>query len=42
VSPADGQVQSKTKVGAGVSLSPIVANNMLYILDDSGRITAFR
>jgi outer membrane protein assembly factor BamB len=25
-----------------VSLAPIVANNTLYILDDSGRISAFR
>jgi hypothetical protein len=25
-----------------VSLAPIVANNILYILDDSGRISAFR
>ena len=25
-----------------VSLPPIVANNTLYVLDDSGTITAFR
>lgn len=42
VSPADGSVQSTTTLGRGVSLSPVVANNMLYILDDDGRLTAFR
>ena len=31
-----------TSLGAGVSLPPVVANNTLYILDDSGRITAWR
>ena len=25
-----------------VSVAPIVANNMLYVLDDSGKVTAFR
>ena len=25
-----------------VSLAPVVANNMLYVLDDKGRISAFR
>ncbi len=42
VSPADGRVQSTTRLGNGVSLPLIVANNMLYVLDDSGRITAWR
>lgn len=42
VNPADGAVQSRTTIGRGVSLSPVVANNMLYILDDDGRLTAFR
>lgn len=31
-----------TKLGKPVSLAPIVANKTLYILDDSGRITAWR
>lgn len=31
-----------TTLSAGVSLPPVVANNTLYILDDSGRITAWR
>lgn len=39
---ADGAVTPFTKVGASVSLAPVVAGEMLYILDDSGRITAFR
>jgi outer membrane protein assembly factor BamB len=40
--PATGNFQSQTKVGAGVSLSPVVANSTLYIYDDSGRLSAFR
>jgi outer membrane protein assembly factor BamB len=39
---ADGAVQSRIKSGAGITLPPIVANNMLYVLDDSGKITAWR
>ncbi|RIV85233.1 pyrrolo-quinoline quinone [Aurantiacibacter xanthus] len=31
-----------TELKEGVSLPPVVANQTLYILDDSGRITAFR
>ncbi len=42
ISPTTGQVQTTTKVGSGISLSPIVAGNMLYVLDDSGRITAWQ
>ena len=42
VSPADGTIQSTTKLNRGVSLSPVVANNSLYILDDAGRLTAYR
>ena len=29
-------------IKAPVSVAPVVANNTLYILDDSGRLTAFR
>jgi len=25
-----------------VTLAPVVANNMLYVLDDKGRLTAYR
>jgi outer membrane protein assembly factor BamB len=42
VSPADGKVAGTQKVGAPVFLSPVVAGSTLYILDNSGRISAFR
>jgi outer membrane protein assembly factor BamB len=42
VDPKDGKIQSTTKAGGSVSLPPIVANNMLYTITDSGRITAWR
>ncbi|MDF8332556.1 outer membrane protein assembly factor BamB family protein [Novosphingobium cyanobacteriorum] len=41
-SVTDGTVTTFAKVGAPVSLAPVVANQTLYVLDDSGRITAFR
>ncbi len=37
-----GEVADYTDLDEGVSLPPVVANNTLYILDDSGRISAFR
>jgi outer membrane protein assembly factor BamB len=40
--PATGAIQGQTAVGVPVSLDPIVANSMLYVLDDRGRLTAFR
>lgn len=42
VSPADGKLVSTAELGQPVSLSPVVANSVLYILDDSGRLSAFR
>ena len=42
VNPQDGTATQYTDLKASVSLGPVVANNMLYVLDDSGRITAFR
>ena len=42
VDPATGAVQSQTTIKAPVNLSPIVANQTLYILDDEGRLRAFR
>ena len=42
IDPVTGSFQSQSNVGAGISLSPVVANNMLYIYDDSGRLTAYR
>jgi outer membrane protein assembly factor BamB len=42
VNPDNGSFQSQTNVGSGVSLQPVVAGSTLYILDDRGRLTAFR
>ncbi|MBA4761201.1 PQQ-like beta-propeller repeat protein [Sphingomonas sp.] len=41
-SPSDGSVGSTIEVGNKLSLTPIVANNMLYVLSDKGEITAYR
>ena len=38
----DGTVQDFTKLGSGVSLAPVVAKGTLYILDDGGKVSAFR
>ena len=42
ISPDEGAATAVFDVKNDVSLAPIVANNTLYILDDSGRISAFR
>jgi outer membrane protein assembly factor BamB len=42
VDPATGAIQGQTSVGAPISLPPIVANSTLYVLDDRGRLNAFR
>ena len=42
VSPTDGTVLATTETRTPFSLPPVVANNMLYVLDDSGRLTAWR
>ncbi|RYY29291.1 MAG: pyrrolo-quinoline quinone [Sphingomonadales bacterium] len=42
VSPTDGSVISTTEVKGAVTLQPVVANNMLYILDDKGVLSAYR
>lgn len=42
VSLGEGSASLYTDIGAAVSLAPVVANNTLYILDDNGRIHAFR
>jgi len=42
VDPANGSFQSQTNVRSSVSLSPVVANQTLYILDDEGRLHAWR
>lgn len=42
ISTGEGSASLFTDLDEEVSLAPIVANNTLYILDDSGRISAFR
>ena len=42
VDPTDGKLQSVTHAGGAVFLPPVVANNTLYILDNAGRLTAWR
>lgn len=42
VDPADGKVKEIRDMKGSMSLSPVVANNMLYILDDDGRLAAYR
>jgi outer membrane protein assembly factor BamB len=42
VSPANGTVEATTRYGRPLSLAPVVANNTLYLLDDQGRLTAWR
>ena len=42
VDVATGTATPFTELSAGVSLPPVVAGGTMYILDDSGRITAWR
>ena len=42
ISTAEGAATLMTDLKSPISVAPVVANNMLYVLDDSGRITAFR
>ena len=41
-SPVDGSVQTTVEHRAPISLPPIVSNNTLIVLDDEGRLTAWR
>ncbi|MEZ5742925.1 MAG: PQQ-binding-like beta-propeller repeat protein [Sphingomonadaceae bacterium] len=40
--PLSGNLTQFAKLGDPVSLAPVVANQTLYVLDDGGRITAYR
>jgi outer membrane protein assembly factor BamB len=40
--PATGNFQSQTTLGVPVALAPVVANSTLYVLDNEGRLHAFR
>jgi len=42
VDPQDGTATEMFDLGESVSVSPVVANQTLYLLDDSGRISAYR
>lgn len=42
VSPGEGSSSMLLDLHQRISLDPVVANNTLYIFDDSGRISAFR
>lgn len=42
VSPYTGDILSGRDIGAGISVSPVVANETLYILQDNGQLTAYR
>jgi outer membrane protein assembly factor BamB len=42
VDPTSGKVQSEKDMDKSMSLSPVVANNMLYLLADDGKLTALR
>ena len=42
VEPLTGNFQSQTRVGAGISLAPVVANSTLYVYDNDARLHAFR
>ena len=42
VNPVDGAFQSQVDLDDGVSFQPVVANNTLYLLTDSGRLIAYR
>lgn len=42
VAAEDGRAASFTRLGKPVTLAPVVADRTLYVLDDSGKISAFR
>lgn len=42
VSPYDGKIASTVKLSSGGHLGPVIANNMLYVLTDDGKLSAWR
>jgi outer membrane protein assembly factor BamB len=42
VNPVDGAFQSQVDLNDGVSFQPVVANNTMYLLTDTGRLIAYR
>ncbi len=41
-SAADGSVAEFNKLGSAITLAPVVANGVIYVLDDGGKISAFK
>jgi len=42
IDPGSGTMTPFTELGGAISLAPVVANQTIYFLDDSGRISAYR
>jgi len=42
INPADGQVQERRDLGDEVFIAPVIANETVYIVTDSGRLIALR
>jgi len=42
VNPVDGSVAERVKNGGGIFVTPAVANNTLYVVDDDGKLSAWR
>ena len=42
VSVEDGAVRNFARLGKPITLAPVVADSTLYVLDDGGKVTAFR
>ncbi|WP_076072619.1 PQQ-like beta-propeller repeat protein [Sphingomonas montana] len=42
VTPADGTMAAPIRAGKSFYLSPVVANNMLFLLDNDGKLSAWR
>jgi hypothetical protein len=42
VEPLLGTVGTSAKAGGSIMLQPVVANNTLYLLDDDGKLSAWR
>lgn len=42
VNPVSGAVEATIKYGKPLSLAPVVANSTMYLLDEEGRLTAWR
>ena len=42
INPADGEVQERRDLGDEVFIAPVIANETVYIVTDSGRLIALR